>query len=184
MSTQHPDNAHIPFFATSPQLSGEEEVREAHYAYSVLGCEEQMWDHEGKEVDVYVVPKLLTQYSSFFRKKKLGKNVLLTFRVPNPVREKASAKGLLEILESIPRSFDIARQFYHQDITPIFEIILPMTTNSVELDRIWNYYREYVAGKSDRPVLPGDVTIREWIGEFSSKNINVIPLIEDKPSLL
>lgn len=184
MSTQHPDNAHIPFFASAPQLSGEDEVREAHYAYSVLGCEEQMWDHEGKEVDVYVVPKLLSQYGSFFRKKKIGKNVFLTLRVPNPVREKASAKGLLEILESIPRSFDIARQFYHQDIAPIFEIILPMTTNSIELNRIWNYYREHVAGKSDRPILPGDVTIREWIGEFAPKNINVIPLIEDKPSLL
>jgi hypothetical protein len=98
MSTQHPDNAQAPFFAQNAQLSGEEEVREAFYVYNTLGCEEQMWDHEGKEVDVYVVPKLLAQYPSFFRKKKLGRQVLLTLRVPNPVRERASAKGLLEIL--------------------------------------------------------------------------------------
>lgn len=184
MSTQHPDNANTPFFAHTPQLGGDEEVREAFYVYSVLGCDEQMWDHEGKEVDAHVVPKLLSQYGSFFRKKKLGKHVFLTLRVPNPARERSSAKGLLEILESIPRSFDVAQQFYSQDIAPIFEIILPMTTNSVELNRIWNYYREYVAGKSDRPVLPGDVPFREWIGDFSPKSINVIPLIEDKPSLI
>jgi phosphoenolpyruvate carboxylase len=184
MSTQHPDNANAPFFSQIAQLSGEEEVREAFHVYNALGCEEQMWDHEGKEVDVHVVPKLLSHHSSFFRKKKLGKHVFLTLRVPNPARERSSAKGLLEILESIPRSYDVAQQFYGEDIAPIFEIILPMTTNSAELNRIWNYYRDFVAGKADRPVLPGDITFKEWIGDFSPKSINVIPLIEDKPSLL
>src|SRR6476620_10216469 len=106
MSTQHPDNANAPFFAAGPQLGGEEEVREAFYVFSTLGCDEQMWDHEGKEVDAHVVPKLLTQNGAFFRKKKLGKKVFLTLRVPNPARERSSAKGLLEILESIPRSSD------------------------------------------------------------------------------
>ncbi len=184
MSTQHPDNAHAPFFSQGPQLGGEEEVKEAFYVYDSLGCDEQMWDHEGKEVDAHVVPKLLSQHSQFFRKKKLGKKVFLTLRVPNPARERSSAKGLLEILESIPRSYDVARQFYRQDIAPIFEIILPMTTNATELNRIWNYYRDYVSGKSDRPVLPGDITFKDWIGDFAPKTINVIPLIEDKPSLI
>jgi phosphoenolpyruvate carboxylase len=184
MSTQHPDNASRPFFASGPSLMGEEEVREAFYAYKTLGCEEQMWDHEGKEVDQNVVPKLLSQYGSFFRKKKLGKNVLLTLRVPNPSRERGSAKVLLEVLESIPRSYDLARHFYQQEIPPIFEIILPMTTNSLELSRIWHYYREFVVGKANRPVVPGDITIKEWIGEFAPPSINVIPLIEDKPSML
>lgn len=185
MSTQHPDNANPPFFASTPQISGEEEVHEAFHVYATLGCEEQMWDHEGKEVDAHVVTKLLAQHGAYFRKKKLGKNVFLTLRVPNPVRERASAKGLLEILESIPRSFDVARQFYREDdINPIFEVILPMTTNSMELSRIWHYYRDFVAGKSDRPVIPGDIPFKEWIGDFSPKTINVIPLIEDKPSLI
>ncbi|MFN0118831.1 MAG: phosphoenolpyruvate carboxylase [Elusimicrobiota bacterium] len=184
MSTQHPDNAHIPFFSQGPQIGGEEEVQEAHYVFSTLGCDEQMWDHEGKEVDAHVVPKLLTQYPTFFKKKKLGKKVFLTLRVPNPAREKSSAKGLLEILDSIPRSFDVAKQFYAQDLAPIFEIILPMTTNSQELNRIWHYYKEYVAGKSETPVLPGDITFKEWIGEFAPKSINIIPLIEDKASMI
>src|SRR5689334_5320452 len=127
MSTQHPDNAHWPFFAENQQLTGEEEVREAHYVYSTLGVEEQMWDHEGKEVDSHVVTKLLADQPAFFKKKVLGKNVFLTLRVPNPERERASAKTLLEILESIPRSYDTARQFYKDGVPPIFEIILPMT---------------------------------------------------------
>jgi phosphoenolpyruvate carboxylase len=184
MSTQHPDNASRPFFAAGPQLTGEEEVREAFYAFNTLGCDEQMWDHEGKEVDVYVVPKLLSQYGAYFRKKQLGKKVFLTLRVPNPIRERGSAKGLLEILESIPRSYDVAKQFYRKDCAPIFEVILPMTTNSLELNRIWNYYREFVVGKAKYPVVVGDITLKEWIGEFAPTSINVIPLIEDKPSML
>ena len=184
MSTQHPDNAHWPLFAENSQMSGEEEVREAFYVYNTLGVQEQMWDHEGKEVDSNVVTKLLAEHPAFFRKKVLGKNVILTLRVPNPVRERASAKTLLEILESIPRSYDAASQFYKDGTAPIFEIILPMTTNAIELNRIWNYYRFYVAGKADRPVLPGDITLGEWIGDFHPSTINVIPLIEDKPSLL
>ena len=57
MSTQHPDNANIPFFSQGPQMGGEEEVKEAYYVYSSLGCDEQMWDHEGKEVDAFTVTK-------------------------------------------------------------------------------------------------------------------------------
>lgn len=184
MSTQHPDNAARPAFSSSTTLSAEEEIREAYYAYSSLRCEEQMWDHEGKEVDEFVVSKLLTQYASYFRKKRMGRDVFLTLRVPNPAREKGTAKVLLEILESIPRSYDMAKHFYRNGLAPIFEIILPMTTSAVELDRIWHYYREFVAGKADRPVIPGDITLKEWIGEFAPRSIQMIPLIEDKPSLL
>lgn len=159
-------------------------MREAYYAFKTLGCDEQMWDHEGKEVDQFVVPKLLSQYSKYFKKKKLGKDVFLTLRVPNPTRERGSAKVLLEVLETIPRSYDVAKHFYRKGFSPIFEVILPMTTNAAELSRIWHYYRDFVVGKQNRPVIPGDITLREWIGDFAPKTINVIPLIEDMPSLL
>ena len=184
MSTQHPDNASPPSFASGPVFNAEEEVHEAFYAFNRLGCDEQMWDHEGKEVDEFVVSKLLSQHGAFFKKKKLGKNVFLTLRVPNPAWEKGTAKVLLEILESIPRSHDLAKHFYHQDISPIFEIILPMTTNSLELNRIWHYYRDFVSGKADRSVMPGDITVKEWVGDFAPRNVSVIPLVENKSSLL
>ncbi|MCX7883293.1 MAG: phosphoenolpyruvate carboxylase [Brevinematales bacterium] len=184
MSTQHPDNVLSPFFAERPQMGGEDEIQEAYYAYSHLGCDEQMWDCEGKEVDDYVVKKLLTKYGAFFHAKKLGEDVRLTLRVPNPLVEKVEAKVLLETLESIPRSFDAARLFYGEDITPIFEIIVPMTTSADDLNRIYYYYKDFVVGKQDLPVRKGDITIKEWIGNFFPQSLQVIPLFEDKEHIL
>jgi len=185
MSTQHPDNVNSPFFAENKEMGGEDEIQEAYYAFSHLGCDEQMWDCEGKEVDGFVVKKLLTRYESFFReKKRLGKDVFLTLRVPNPTVEKNEAKILLETLESIPRSFDAAKLFYNDDTPPIFEVILPMTASSESLDRIYRYYCNFVVNKQEKPFKDGDITIGEWIGEFQPKTINVIPLFEDMDHML
>jgi len=184
MSTQHPDNIRLPFFAESSDMSGEDEIKEAYYAFSHLGCDEQMWDCEGKEVDAFVVRKLLTKYEHFFREKRLGQDVFITLRVPNPTVEKAEAKVLIETLEEIPRSFDVAKLFYKEDILPIFEVILPMTTTSNCLNRIYYYYKDFIAGKQNLPFYPGDITIAEWIGEFRPESIQVIPLFEDREHLL
>lgn len=184
MSTQHPDNVSIPFFAENTELGGEDEIQEAYYAFSHLGCDEQMWDCEGKEVDSYVVKKLLTKYDTFFRQKRLGKDVFVTLRVPNPTIEQAEAKVLLETLESIPRSFDAARLFYGDDIPPIFEVILPMVTSSSCIDRVYRYYHDFVVGKKNKPFRDGDITIAEWIGDFKPEAVNVIPLFEDTEHML
>ena len=184
MSTQHPDNVNSPFFAEDTELGGEDEIQEAYYAFSHLGCDEQMWDCEGKEVDTFVVKKLLTKYESFFKERRLGRELFITLRVPNPTVEKAEAKILLETLESIPRSFDAAKLFYGDDIPPIFEVILPMTASPKCIDRVYRYYRDFVVGKQNRPFREGDITIAEWIGEFQPDRINVIPLFEDMPHML
>jgi phosphoenolpyruvate carboxylase len=184
MSTQHPDNVNSPFFSESTELGGEDEVQEAYYAFSHLGCDEQMWDCEGKEVDNFVVKKLLTKYSTYFSKNILGKDLFLTLRVPNPTVEQAEAKILLETLESIPRSFDASKIFYKADISPIFEVILPMTASSKCLNRIYRYYTDFIIGRERSPFSKGDITIAEWIGEFMPKKINVIPLFEDMRGML
>jgi len=182
MSTQHPDNVYIPFFAHESSLGGEDEVLEAFYAFSVLGVQEQMWDFEGKEVDEFVIKKLLEKYGQFFKKKKLGRNIGITPRVPNPSVEKAEAKLLLETLESIPRSADYAKLFYGEEIAPIFEVILPMTTSFEEIERVYELYKRYIIGKQYKRVY--DVKIYEWIGEFYPEKINVIPLFETKEAIL
>ncbi len=182
MSTQHPDNVATPFFSEHSVLEGDAEIREAYYAFSHLNCDEQMWDYEGKEVDSFVVKKLLTNYDSFFKKKKLGKDVFLTLRVPNPAIEKDEAKILLETLESIPRSFDIAKAFYNNGAAPIFEVILPMSNNAAELNRIYYYYRNFVVGKQHHDLF--GMKIGEWTGSFSPEAINVIPLFETKEDML
>jgi len=161
MSTQHPDNVNTPFFSKDPKLSGEDEVLEAYYAYSHLGCDEQMWDCEGKEVDNFVVKKLFLKDEDFFRENKLGKDIFLTLRVPNPEEEKNEAKILLEQLERIPRVFDLAKVFYNEELAPIFEVILPMAGSAKSIDRIYRYYMDFVVGKKSAKLNKNDITIEE-----------------------
>lgn len=84
MSTQHPDNVNPPFFADAPELSGEDEIQEAYYVFSHLSCDEQMWDCEGKEIDNFVIKKLLSRYEDYFSEHIIGEDAFITFRVPNP----------------------------------------------------------------------------------------------------
>lgn len=182
MSTQHPDNVSIPFFADGEVLHGETEVKEAYYVFSHLGVQEQMWDCEGKEVDSYVVEKLLSKYPDYFARHPLGDELRLTIRVPNPEVEKKQAKILLETLESIPRHYDTACAFGKCG-APIFEVILPMTQSARQILRIENYYEKVVVGKGDIRLDGNDITIREWIGESKPGKIRMIPLIEDRQSM-
>ncbi len=184
MSTQHPDNVSMPFFAKQSYFDGEDEIKEAYYVFSHFEMDEQMWDFEGKEVDDFVVKKLITAYPEFFREKFLGKDVRITPRIPNPTLEKEEAKLLSETLEMIPRSYDYAREFYGDGASPpIFEVILPMVTESVEIERVYWYYRNIVAGKS-RIKLPDGSLIGEWLGDFEPEEISVIPLFEDIKTML
>lgn len=182
MSTQHPDNVATPFFSDAKVLAGEAEVKEAFFVFSQLGCAEQMWDSEGKEVDNRVVEKLLSRYIEFFTKKPLGKDFRLTYRVPNPSVEKEQGKVLLETLHSIPRAFDVAKAA-GLDIPPIFEVILPMTTSHLELQRVKNYYEQVIIGQKETRLGSERISVREWVGDFQPESINVIPLFEDLQSL-
>ncbi len=186
MSTQHPDNAVPPFFSEGSVVAGDDEIQEAYYAYSHLGCDEQMWDFEGKEGDEYAVKKLLSRYGDDFLTEPLGRTRRLTIRGPNPDVEESEAKILLEILESIPRSYDAAATFFEEHdaetVAPIHEVIVPMVTDAGQLDAVHDYYEEFVVGKADRTV--GDRTVESWVGAFRPESVSVIPLIEDRDSLL
>ncbi|MCK5476813.1 MAG: phosphoenolpyruvate carboxylase, partial [Candidatus Aenigmarchaeota archaeon] len=99
MSTQHPDNVRAPFFSDNVIIGGDDEVKEAYYCLSNLDMKEQLWDCEGKEVDNFVIKKILTRYPVFFKNNRLGKDVFMLLRVPNPEVEKNEAKILFEVLE-------------------------------------------------------------------------------------
>jgi phosphoenolpyruvate carboxylase len=184
MSTQHPDNVAMPFFAQSAPLTAEDEVREAYYAFSHLGCDEQMWDFEGKEVDGHVVEKLLSTYESFFAEHPIGESVHLTPRIPNPALEPMQAKVVLEVLQSLPRHADIARVFYSRERPPILELIHPMTTSARELDRVREYYERFVAGMEHETLGGDERPLGAWFGRFSPPTVRMIPLIEDREHLL
>ncbi len=183
MSTQHPDNVNLPFFAESQPMGGEDEITEAYYVFSHLGCEEQMWDFEGKEVDEFVVRKLLSRYPHFFKENLLGERYFLTLRIPNPSVEKTEGKVLLEVLESIPRSYDLVKLINPKAKPPIFEVILPMTRTSKEIERVHFYYEKFVGGKGEF-TFPDGAKLKSWIGDFAPSKIEVIPLFEDMESLL
>src|SRR5438309_6799921 len=184
MSTQHPDNVAMPFFAQSAPLTAEDEVREAYYAFSHLGCDEQMWDFEGKEVDGHVVEKLLSTYETFFAEHPIGESVHLTPRIPNPALGPAQAKVVLEVLQRFPRHADIARVFYNRERPPILELIFPMTTSARELDRVREYYERFVAGMEEVTLGSDDRPLGAWFGRFSPPTVRMIPLIEDREHLL
>ncbi len=184
MSTQHPDNAFLPGFVKgSGAIKGEDEITEANYAFADLGCDEQMWDYEGKGADVDVVMKLLIANPVYYRSHRLGRDVFLTLRIPNPTIEHGMRKRVEEALHNIPTSYDLAHQFYQDHTTaPIFEVILPMTTSAEDPLWVYRYYQEIVAGMDGRQLVQGK-RLDHWLGETLPKAINVIPLVEDAASL-
>ncbi|MDT7861708.1 MAG: phosphoenolpyruvate carboxylase [Saccharolobus sp.] len=183
MSTQHPDNARVPEWARSEVIEGEDEIIEAFIAYNTYGVHEVMWDAEGKDVDTHVVRKLLSSYPDYFKEHVLGKDIFLTYRLPNPKVEGADRKVFAETMESIPITYDLAEKFYGKGVTvPVFEVILPMTTDHLELIGVAKYYEKAVAGEDEIELYDG-IKVKDLVGEIYPKSIEVIPLVEDRDSL-
>ncbi|HID72670.1 TPA: phosphoenolpyruvate carboxylase, partial [Candidatus Micrarchaeota archaeon] len=116
--------------------------------------------------------------TSFFRRHTLGKDFFLTYRVPNPSVEKGQGKILLETLHSVPRAYDVATML-NPNVAPVFEVILPMTTSELEIQRVKSYYEKIIIGQKNSKLGPKDVSVKEWVGDFQPENIHVIPLFED-----
>lgn len=183
MSTQHPDNASIPEWSEGEIINGQSEVYEAFYAYSTLGCQEVMWDSEGKDTDTRVVRKLLQKHWDYFSAHTIGEDVYLTYRIPNPKIEGAERKFFMETLQNIPVAYDIASLVYKRSVTPIFEVILPFTTGAQELIMLLNYYKKAIIADEELTLFESTKT-KDWIGSFNPKTIKVIPLVEDFDSIL
>jgi len=189
MATQHPDNAcspywlsdasgpfsefsaklsshgtHVPFkFIGGRFVTTFKEPEEAYRCYSDLGCEEYMWDWEGKHADESVVEKLYERYLDFFKKKPLGKEITLSFRIPNVWKE--TNYRLAHAFESILSANDFAHDNQmHQP--PIVETYLPMTTSADQLIYVRQKY-EHIANAFQELKASGP------------KSIDVIPLVEE-----
>jgi phosphoenolpyruvate carboxylase len=183
MSTQHPDNAATPDWSRDEVIGGNTEVLEAFNAYSILGCQEVMWDSEGKDADTRVVRKLLQKYWDFFAGHTIGEDLFLTYRVPNPKIEGAEKKIIVETLQNIPVAYDVATLVYKREVSPLFEVILPMTTNAQEIIMLFNYYKKAIVEAEDAK-LYDQTTVKDWMGNFCPRAIKVIPLVEDFDSIL
>lgn len=170
MATQHPDNASAPVWKTDPFMSTQEEIEECYLAYSKLGCTEYMWDWEGKYVDEAVVDKLFSNYMDFFKEKKLGRDLFLTFRLPNIWLEKGYR--LARAYMGIITYDDLAQDLGFTD-PPVFEVILPMTDDADKMIHLQQTFANVVKLKKE--------IFQEK--RRSLESVNVIPLIEDIPHM-
>ncbi|MBU0727973.1 phosphoenolpyruvate carboxylase, partial [Patescibacteria group bacterium] len=139
MATQHPDNAKEAYFLGKKFINTLDEVEECYRMFDELKCTEYMWDWEGKFVDEAVVEKLFQRYYKLFQKKKLGKDIFLTFRIPNTDEE--SGYRLARAFMSILTADDVAHEV-GMHTPPIFEVILPMTKSADQLLRIKKTFHE------------------------------------------
>jgi len=139
MATQHPDNASAAYWNGKKFINTLDEIEECYRMFDELKCTEYMWDWEGKFVDEAVVEKLFQKYQAFFSKKRLGKDVFLTFRIPNIDEE--SGFRLARAYMSILTADDLAHEIgFHAP--PIFEVILPMTKNATQLLNVKKTFHE------------------------------------------
>jgi len=133
MATQHPDNAMEAYWNGKKFINTLDEIEECYRMFDELKCTEYMWDWEGKFVDEAVIEKFFQRYYEFFKKHPLGKDVFLTFRVPNTDEE--SGFRLARAFMSILTADDVAHEA-GMHTPPIFEVILPMTQNAQQLIRV------------------------------------------------
>ena len=165
MATQHPDNAKPSPFTGKCFVSAAEEIEECYKCFEELDVQEYMWDWEGKFVDEAVIDRLYQNYTDYFRKKQIGKDKFLTFRIPNIWEEKT---------HRLPRSFvnilaaEHAARNYKFHAPPIFEIILPMTSSSEQLIYLQKTFARVA-----------EVSKEIFDTRSSMKMIDVIPLFED-----
>jgi len=168
MATQHPDNAGAPPWEHDGDgfVSVREEPAECMWCYRTLGVHEFMWDWEGKHADEAVIDKFFSHYHSYFKRRRLGKDIFLTFRIPNIWQERGY--HLIRALMVILTSEDFARDIrFHAP--PLFEVILPMTERADQLIYIQRSFRDLARFKTRT------FTVHE---HTNLDYLHIIPLIE------
>lgn len=166
MSTQHPDNASSVYWCNKAFLNTTDEIEEAYRVFKELGCDEYMWDWEGKFVDEAVIDKLFRRYTSYFKKHPIGKEKFLTYRIPNIWTERGYrlARAFMNILTSA----DLAQELkFHAP--PIFEVILPMTKSAKQIIETEEMFRKIARLKCE---------VFKHGKQCTFQDIQVIPLIE------
>jgi len=171
MATQHPDNALPPYWDKRAFISTAREVEECYRSFADLGCQEYMWDWEGKFVDEAVVDRLLQKYYDFFKKHPLGEEFRLTYRVPN-IQKEGQAR-LVRAFSGILAAAYTARELKFKR-PPLYEIIHPMTTTVDQLKTLQRRFHETV--KFHRKI--------SGINDLKPEYVGIIPLIEGTGVLL
>ena len=170
MATQHPDHASIPYWHNGALIKTQDEALEAYLSFADLGIEEYKWDWEGKLVDEAVLERLFGSYFPFFKKKPLGQDAFLTFRLPNPKVETEFRIG--RAFMNLASAASIAKHF-KLPTPPLFEVILPMTETADEILAIQVAFQEMHNLKHPMYRLENILT-----------NLRVIPLFEQVSTIM
>lgn len=163
MATQHPDNACPSWITGKRFISAQEEIEECFRCFSELGVQEFMWDWEGKFVDEGVIDRLYGQYTDYFRKNQIGKDLFITFRVPNI---------WIESTHKLPRAFmsmisaEDAAKTYGFHSPPLFEVILPMTTSASQMEYLQKTFRKTTKATTEIFELKSTMQMLEVIPLF------------------
>lgn len=165
MATQHPDNAREAYWNNKKFINTADEIEEAYRMFDELKCTEYMWDWEGKFVDEAVVERFFQKYYDFFKKTRLGKDVFLTFRIPNVDEE--SGFRLARAYMAILTADDLAHEV-GLHVPPVFEAILPMTVHARQLIHVKKTFHQVAEFKQK-----AFKTRRAGMQDF-----HVIPLLE------
>ncbi len=171
MASQHPDHASSPYWLDQPLIETHHETEECFRVFSEIGIDEYKWDWEGKLVDESVIEKLLHRYYRFFKKNPLGVKKFLTFRLPNPKVETEFRIG--RTFMGILTAASLAKHVGFK-ITPIFEVILPMTESAKEMIDIQQAFREIANLKHPLYRLEAGII----------KHIKIIPLFEQVKTII
>lgn len=166
MATQHPDNGCISPFSGNRFVSTAEEIDECVKCFSELGVHEYMWDWEGKFVDEAVIDRLLQKHTDFFTKNQLGRDLYLTFRVPNIWQENAGHRLQRAFMNLISAQHAAKNAGLHTP--PLFEVILPMAESSEQLIHLQRTFSNIAEASEKIFDLPSVL-----------RHIDVIPLFEE-----
>ncbi len=139
MATQHPDNASAPFWSDNPFISTNAEVEEIYQSFFTLGCDEYMWDWEGKFADEGMIERLVSNFYEPLKKEQIGRDRFVTLRIPNIWEEKTFklARAYMSVLSA--GEFTKSYGLHHP---PVFELILPMTKNAEQLIHIQKTFQQ------------------------------------------
>ncbi len=194
MATQHPDNACSPYWLSDASdsfaefasklsshgtrmpfkfvggrfITANKEVEEAYRCFSELRCDEYLWDWEGKHADESVIEKIYEKYMAYFKRKPIGRDFTLSFRIPNVWKE--TNYRIAHAFVSILSANDFAHDWGLYE-PPIVETYLPMTTGAEQLLFVQEKY-EHVARAFQE------------LKKTGPESIDVIPLIEEVPLMM
>ncbi|HII72559.1 TPA: phosphoenolpyruvate carboxylase [Candidatus Woesearchaeota archaeon] len=143
-ATQFPDNASKPFWSFKEDSSASDDFFDCYVSFKEFNCHEYVWDWQDRKLDELLVKKLVRHYNDFFRKKQIGKNCFITFKVSNNNPLETLGRLYMSVISS--NGFAIGQDMFNP---PLFEVV-HSATSSNEMIRFAKLYNESVGIASEK----------------------------------